>query len=241
MRSSLTTLLLDLDGTLLDVDMGLFMEAYFPLAAARLGGRGRIRRTAGAMAAAARAMFANRDPGRTLDRIFFETLGRELGRTPEDLRRSFEEFHAEEFQRMRRLTRPVPGARALLERAREAGLTVALATNPVFLLGAIRERVRWAGLEGFPFALVTGAELMHRTKPRVEYYGEILATLGRSPGECLMVGDDPVMDMSAKKAGIPTWLAVRKTPRLWPVPLADRVGTLEELADELAERSAVTG
>jgi FMN phosphatase YigB (HAD superfamily) len=38
-RARYRTLLLDLDGTLLDVEMRGFLEAFFPLAAARFGGQ----------------------------------------------------------------------------------------------------------------------------------------------------------------------------------------------------------
>ena len=69
--------------------------------------------------------------------------------------------------------------------------------------------MRWAGLADVPFALVTGAELMRWTKPHPGYYRQILALTGRRPEQCLMVGDDPRMDMAAKEAGIATWLAER--------------------------------
>jgi hypothetical protein len=58
---------------------------------------------------------------------------------------------------MSRLVRPVPGARALPIALSGSATELVLATNPVFFLGAIRARMRWAGLDGVPFALVTGA------------------------------------------------------------------------------------
>jgi FMN phosphatase YigB (HAD superfamily) len=81
-----------------------------------------------------------------------------------------------------------------------------------------------------PFALVTGAELMRWTKPHLGYYEQILALTGRRPEQCLMVGDDPRMDMAARQAGIATWLAERPGEAQKPAPLADRRGTLEQLA-----------
>ena len=54
---------------------------------------------------------------------------------------------------------------------------------------------------------------MFWTKPHAGYYRQILAMTGRRPDQCLMVGDDPRMDMAAKEAGIATWLAVGRRGR----------------------------
>lgn len=224
------TLLLDLDGTLLDVDMPGFLAAFFPLAAARFGGPGESDRIAEAMALAARAMMTAADGARTLDLIFLDAFAPAVGRTPEQVRASLDEFHRGEFERMRRLVRPVPAARPLVERALALGCELVLATNPVFFLGAIRARQRWAGLGDVPFALVTGAELMNWTKPRAGYYRQLLSMIGRRPEQCLMAGDDPRMDMAAKEAGIATWLVEHDGPTTRDAPLADRRGTLDGLA-----------
>ena len=230
MAPRFTTLLLDLDGTLLDVEMRGFLEAFFPLAAARFGGPGETHRIAAAMTEAARAMFAALDGARTLDLVFLESFAPAVGRAPEEVRASFEEFYRDEFERMRRLVRPHPGARDLVEHALGLGCELVLATNPVFFLGAIRARARWAGLGDVPFALVTGAELMRWVKPHAGYYRQILALTGRRPEACLMAGDDPRMDMAAKQAGIATWLVEHGGATAREAPLADRRGTLDELA-----------
>ena len=225
-----TTLLLDLDGTLLDVEMRSFLEAFFPLAAARFGTHGEVRRIAQAMMAAAQAMMAARDGARTVDLVFLETFAPAVGRTPAEVRTTFAAFYREEFERMHRLVRPLPGARDFVVEALGLGCELVLATNPVFFLDPIRARLRWAGLADVPFALVTGAELMSWTKPHTGYYRQILAMTGRSAEQCLMVGDDPRMDMAAKEAGIATWLAERPDDPSRKAPLADHRGTLGQLA-----------
>jgi FMN phosphatase YigB (HAD superfamily) len=230
---SFTTLLLDLDGTLLDVEMRSFLEAFFPLAAARFGAPGETLRISQAMAEAARAMMEARDGARTVDLVFLEAFAAAVGRTPEAVRSTFADFYREEFERMHRLVRPIPGARAFVTGALERGYELVLATNPVFFLDPIRARLRWAGLADIPFALVTGAELMHWTKPHLGYFRQILAMTGRRPEQCLMIGDDPRMDMAAKKAGIATWLAVGLDAAPRDAPLADRRGTLGRLASWL--------
>ncbi|HWR98090.1 MAG TPA: HAD family hydrolase [Candidatus Methanoperedens sp.] len=229
-------LLLDLDGTLLDVEMSGFLEAFFPLAASRFGGPRELPRITRALGAAARAMSLAGDGARTVDLIFLETFAPAVGFTADQARAVFEDFYREEFERLRRLARPAPGARALVDRALALGIELVLATNPVFFDAAIRARVRWAGLDDVPFTLVTGAELMRWTKPHVGYFAQILALTGRRAEECLMVGDDPVMDMAAGRAGIATWLAERRGEAPREAPLADERGTLMQLANRLAGR-----
>lgn len=228
-----TTLLLDLDGTLLDVEMRSFLEAFFALAAARFGAPGEAGRIAQAMLAAAQAMMTASDGARTVDLIFLESFAAAVGRTPAAARAAFAAFYRDEFERLRHLVRPLPGARELLAEALARGFELVLATNPVFFLDPILARVRWAGLAQIPFVLVTGAELMCWTKPHAGYYRQILALTGRRPRQCLMVGDDPRMDMAAKEAGIATWLAVAEGAAPRAAPLADHRGTLGQLADWL--------
>jgi len=228
-----TTLLLDLDGTLLDVEMRSFLEAFFPLAAAHFGEPGEARRIARAMGDAARAMMEARDGARTVDLVFLDTFAAAVGCTPAEARARFAAFYRGEFERMRRFVRPLPGARSFVDDALARGCELVLATNPVFFLEPILARVRWAGLADVPFALVTGAELMFWTKPHAGYFRQILAMTGRRPEQCLMVGDDPKMDMAAKESGIATWLAVGEGSAAREAPLADRRGTLAELADWL--------
>lgn len=243
MRPRLTTLLFDLDGTLLDVDMTAFLGAFFPLAAGRFGTAAERQRIVDALIAAARLMMTTRAGDRTLDEVFLASFSREVGRSPEETRQIFAAFHREEFERMHRLTRPFADARPLLDRARAFGYELVIATNPVFFLDAVRARIRWAGLADLPFRLVTAAENMRHAKPQAGYFAEILGHVDRRPEECLMVGNDSRMDMAAGGLGIGTWLVTRpggdEGPRL-PGPAPDRSGTLAELEGWLHELGPVS-
>jgi len=225
-----TTLLLDLDGTLLDVEMRPFLAAFFPLAAARFGPPEQTLRITQALGEAARAMMAASGGERTVDLVFLETFAGAVGSTPAAVRSAFAAFYREEFEQLHRLVRPIPAARAFVDEALGRGCELVLATNPVFFLEPIRARLRWAGLADVPFALVTSAELMFWTKPHAGYYRQILAMTGRRQEQCLMVGDDPRMDMAAKEAGIATWLVEGPDGEPREAPLADLRGTLEHLA-----------
>ena len=86
------------------------------------------------------------------------------------------------------------------------GYDVALATNPIFPSIATRKRISWTGLSYDDFSLVTTYENSSYCKPNLKYYEEILNKLGYKPEECLMVGNDVVEDMIAKKLGMKVFL-----------------------------------
>jgi haloacid dehalogenase superfamily, subfamily IA, variant 1 with third motif having Dx(3-4)D or Dx(3-4)E len=99
-------------------------------------------------------------------------------------------IRAVQFGKLRSLTRPNPSARVAIQTAFDMGCDVVIATNPIFPETAIRQRMKWAGVSDFPFKLITSYEVMHSAKPNSRYYSEILERIGRSPDECIMVGDD---------------------------------------------------
>lgn len=122
----------------------------------------------------------------------------------------FDQFYKEAFPKLDSLIRPAITGRQLLQRTLEAGLQVAIATNPIFPERATMQRLKWANIADLDITLVTDAENMSYCKPRPEYYQKILDILGRQPQECLMVGNDMVSDMSASVIGIKTYLVENK-------------------------------
>lgn len=231
-----TTLLFDLDGTLLDIDLPAFMKAYHSLAGRRFVSPRELPRLTPLLAAATRKVGAYRAGTQTLDRIFLEAFSPAVKRTPIDVRGVLTAFHRAEFEQLRRFTAPRPAARPLLEKALSLGYEIVIATSPVFFLEAIRARIRWAGLEGIPFALITSAEIMRCVKPDRRYFDQTLRLLSRRAEECLMIGDDPAADLPAGLLGIGTWLVIPEPEESLEVAGADCRGTLEELAGWLDSR-----
>ncbi len=218
--------LFDLDGTLLDIDIDEFLGTYFnalgPVVVEVIGGdpQSGIR----AIMAATREMIASH-PGRTNEEVFAEAFstvsGVELG--PESWAR-FDRFYADVFPSLRGPVGPAAGAAEAIAKAQELGMKTVVATNPIFPAVAIRERMSWAGIADVPFDLVTTYEIMHAAKPDLEYYRSIAETIQCDPCECLMVGDDAMLDMVAADIGMATFYVGPD-----PAPAADYVGTLTEL------------
>ena len=106
------------------------------------------------------------------------------------------------------MTAQQAAALPLVELARDKGLDIVIATNPMFPLRAVEARLNWAGLpvDEQAFTLVTSMENMHATKPHSAYYREILTMIGLSPQEALMVGDDWKRDiLPAARLGLWTY------------------------------------
>ncbi|MGI6542749.1 MAG: HAD family hydrolase [Limnochordia bacterium] len=118
----------------------------------------------------------------------------------------FMDFYDHEYAQLGKWARPAPGARQAVEYAQTHGLKIAVATNPLFPYSAIEKRLAWAKLDDIAWNFVTVGDRMHTCKPHVEYFLETALHLGVSPHNCLMVGNDPVNDLPAKRVGMRTFL-----------------------------------
>ncbi len=207
-KAPIQALLLDLDGTLLHNDMDVFVSAYLEAVGRFMAGRIPRERFIPELLRATQIMAANDGDGATNEEVFAAAFYPSVGVGRAELEPLFMRFYAEEFPKLRRYTRAVDEAPQLVRWAFENGLEVVIATNPLFPLTAIEQRLDWAGVgvEDHPYRLVTSYENMHASKENPSYYGEILDRIGRSPEVCLMVGDNWAWDMAnASKAGIRGW------------------------------------
>lgn len=191
----LQVVLFDLDDTLLDNDMSVFMPRFFELIGAHVASTLPERPFIRALKQSARAMMANVDPARPNEVVFWEHLAATLGRDQAELEPLVDAFYAEDFHRLRSVTKPVTGALEAVEVCLSQGYGVVVATNPVFPLAAIQARLDWAGVGHLPYRLVTSYENTHFTKPRLEYYREILDALRCPASAALMVGNDIEQDL----------------------------------------------
>ncbi|MDI3258054.1 MAG: HAD family hydrolase [Kyrpidia sp.] len=200
------TLLFDLDGTLLPLDLDTFLQGCFA------GMARRVRRWAAPdelvrlIRDAVADTVNNDDPHRTNGAVFRDAFMSRAGRHGEAIWAGMEDFYEEEFGSLVHLTRPTRLAAEICREALAREYDLVVATNPIFPESAIRRRLEWAGLAHIPFRLVTTMENSHFCKPRVHYYREILEKIGRAPEECLMIGNDVVEDGAAGEAGIPVAL-----------------------------------
>lgn len=213
-RPELTTLLFDLDGTL------VLMERRRRLAEARFVGRV-TRRFAGAAApwrlkeAVKEAVERQQShlSDRTNFEVFLDALAPYTRLTRPDLEARVRAALTEDFAVLRGLFRGAAGAREALLEARALGYRLVLATNPMFPRACVELRLAWGGLADIGFAHITHSENMTRCKPAPAYYEELLEQLGVGPERCIMVGNDARKDLPAHEVGIPTYFVDHPTSR----------------------------
>ena len=198
----ITTILFDLDGTLLPMDQDVFIKAYMAGLTRKAAGQGYDPSQVPAAIWAGTAAMVKNDGSRTNEEVFWDTFAALCGRDAKQDMPIFEDFYRNEFQEIRHVCGCDPRSAEAVREIRALGYRVALATTPLFPAIATHSRVRWAGLNPEDFQLITTYEDSRHCKPNPDYYRDVMNTLGVTPGECLMVGNDVGEDMIAQKLGM---------------------------------------
>lgn len=203
---ALTTILFDLDGTLLPMDQEEFIRAYFHQMAGKLAPLGyEPQKLMDAIWTGTAAMIAN-DGRQNNETVFWNAFCRIFGPKAMEDKDIVDSFYLQEFQRVQAVCPANPQAAQTVHRLQDLGLTLVLATNPIFPAPGTHSRIRWAGLTVEDFALCTTYENSRFSKPNLNYYRDILQQLAVSPEECLMVGNDVGDDMVARELGMEVFL-----------------------------------
>ena len=202
----ITTVLFDLDGTLLPMDQDEFVKYYFGLLAKKLAPHGYDPQTLiKAIWAGTGAMVKN-DGSCTNEEAFWNCFTALMG---EDARKDeplFREFYEKEFSDAKAACGFNPEAAKAVYAIRDKGYHTVLATNPLFPAIATENRTRWAGLQPEDFELYTTYENSRHCKPNPAYFQDILDRLGLRAEECLMVGNDAKEDLIAGTLGMKVFL-----------------------------------
>ena len=201
-----TTVLFDLDGTLLPMDQDTFIAAYSSGLAMAISPFGFDKAMLGkALWAGISAMVKN-DGERTNEKVFNEAFSAVIGMDIAKLQSSFDEYYVNEFHKVKNVCGYNDKTAQTVREIKNMGFRVALATNPFFPSTATEQRIGWAGLTPSDFEIFTTFEDSHFCKPNLDYYREVMAKLGVSPEECLMVGNDVGEDMIAEALGCKVFL-----------------------------------
>ena len=203
---AITTVMFDLDGTLLPMDLDVYLGYYFKLLIKKLVPCGYDpKKITDSIECAVEAMVQN-DGSKTNEEAFWESHRRVMGEDADSSRPMLEDFYCNEFQQVKAVCGFMPEAKDILNFCRSKGLRVILATSPLYPRVATESRIRWAGLEPEDFDFITTYEDSHYCKPNPNYYREILKKLALSAEECLMVGNDVREDMIARDVGMDVFL-----------------------------------
>lgn len=216
---------MDLDNTLVRIDVDAFVERYTRLVAARLTPDDPARGWA-VVAGASYAMLTERDARATNRDRFLAAAARELGESGDALWDRLEAVAGTVLPDFAAMAQALPHGREAVLEARQRGLAVAIATNPIYPRSVIVERMRWAGLGPDDVDLVACMEVCTDTKPHPAYFEGLAHALGLGVESCLMVGDDPDQDVPDRPSALRVHLLAPaaepgQSGRLRSGPLAD--------------------
>lgn len=230
-KNSYKALLIDLDGTLLELDIQQFIDAYIDALSEKFTDYLDKEAFAGHLFGATSVMVNDDNPRKNNEEVFYEDFCRRIRLNKEEIKPVVGDFYRNIFPQLSCWGREHPHANAVIEAAKARDLTLVLATNPIFPAAAILERLSWSGFTEKDFAFITTMENMHFCKPKKEYYLEIADKINCPPEKCLMAGNDTLEDLIAAKAGMDTYLVDDFIlQRDQEEPVCDYRGSLKELA-----------
>ena len=169
--------------------------------------------------------------------------------TNEEIIKRFIHFYENGYDNLKEIITAAPKAKELIHFLNTSKhFDIVAATNPLFPAVATEKRLEWGGISSTDIAWleITSAENYSYAKPYLEYYEELLKNINKTPSECLMIGDDKVNDMAAGQLGIKTFLIKsdkKVSTKIIKTDLDDKdnnfpiddSGTLEELYAKLQE------
>jgi HAD superfamily hydrolase (TIGR01549 family) len=230
-------ILFDLDDTLLGNDINGFLNNYLPLLAKYVSEFIDEKQFVAELMYGTQAMIDNVDRNITNAEVFGSTFSSRTGLDRATFETYIDKFYRDEFGKLQSLTRIKPEAKELVNSCLDAGYSVVIATNPLFPMTAIEQRLNWAGIPvaEHDFALVTSYENMHTCKPHHEYYDEILFKIGVKPEQAIMVGDDRVNDISGgSSAGLHTfWITGETEKATLDIPHLVGKGSLDSFFEQI--------
>lgn len=201
-----TTVLFDLDGTLLPMDQDVFLTTYFKLLKEKASSVGYDAKLfMHAVFTGLDAMIKN-DGKKSNEEVFWNAFTPVFGPQTDRDEKIFEDFYANEFEQVKDVCGFDIKAAEIIQLLKKKGIDAVLATNPVFPHMATESRMRWAGLSPMDFKHYTTYENSFHAKPHPDYYRDIINTLSLDPKKCLMVGNDVEEDMVAKDLGMDVFL-----------------------------------
>lgn len=202
-----TTILFDLDGTLIRMDQDEFIRLYFVSILDKLGRLGYDTvLMKNALESAVAATIRN-DGQMSNEQRFWQAFDKISGGLSSKVKMQIESYYATEFSSVIEAScEAYPRVREVLNFVKEKGLRPILATNPLFPMVATHGRIRFGGMSPSDFEYITAYENSSYCKPNPYYFTELLDKLGISPDECVMIGNDTRDDFSAHSLGIPVFV-----------------------------------
>jgi len=231
------TIMFDLDGTLCRFSQDDFINTYFKEISKVFAGLGFDPETSvKGVWAGTKAMVLN-DGGKLNTKRFWDAFSEFMDVSDGQLKAAeaaCDSFYSNEFNVVKSIVDHSDIPKRLVRDMAAKGYCIVLATNPLFPPCAVDSRLDWIGLTKSDFELITHYENSSYCKPNLSYYREILSKIGKSPEQCLMVGNNPAEDMIASELGIEVFLVTDYMENETGIDItAFRNGTIEDMEEYL--------
>ncbi len=224
----INTILFDLDGTLLPMDLRKFLKLYFYYMGEHFNGWIHPEKLTNDILVSTDVMIQTND-GRTNSDIFMDHLETLIDGDIEAYKEHFTKYYETTFINAKASTYKNEEMVQAVELLIEKGYEIAVATNPLFPLRANIHRLNWAGMKPEWFSHITSFEENKHAKPFLQFYQEVLTKIGKEATECMMVGNDPFDDLPAGKLGMKTYLITDCLYNEKNLPLdADYIGSYHD-------------
>ncbi len=227
---NIKAILFDLDGTLLEINLDMFVSQYLRLLSQSVAHLISPKKFIAKILKASKAVEEN-DGCLTNEEVYENTFFPLEGYSREELDPYFDKFYEQDFPKLRQYARRKPEARKVIQAVLDKGYDIVIATTPLLPAIAIEQRLEWAGVVDFPYRLITTIENSYATKStsNLLYYEQTLNKIGYPAEACLMVGDED-KDLISARLGIHTFLVDNPYTKLEiNIPEPDYRGTLEDL------------
>ncbi|MBR5439084.1 MAG: HAD family hydrolase [Clostridia bacterium] len=205
-KNKIKNVLIDLDGTLLPMDFDVFLKGYMQSVSNTAGDVCLTKEafTKGLWAGIVKMM--QNDGSSTNEDAFWAAFSFVTGVSKQIADPILNEYYNSKFGEVKEYCGFDKNAKILVEKLKNCGYSLILATNPVFPKIGTFNRLKWAGVDFDSFTYVSTYENSSYCKPNLKYYEEILAKFNLNASECLMIGNDVLDDMVALNLGMQTFL-----------------------------------
>jgi FMN phosphatase YigB (HAD superfamily) len=227
------TVLFELDDTLINNNAEQFTRIYLGLLGKHLQGVVDSKIMIPALLEGTNRMVEKTTLTGTLEETFDNTFYPAIKIEKSKLASIISDFYRDIFPILQPQTSPKFEAVELVKGCLEKGWQVAIATNPLFPMAAVKHRLNWAGLDKseIPFVAITSFETYHFAKPQPAFFAEVRARIGANDHPVVMIGNDLNNDIiPAGQAGLPVfWLTDSEEKLPHGLPLESMQGEIDEV------------
>lgn len=199
------TILFDLDGTLLPMDINKFMYLYGQTLTEAFHDFEQPDQLFKHVMASIKHTVTNTDHETNFNK-FFNDFEKRVSTSVDQYIERFDQFYDTGFSKVQASTYSSSEMTQSIKILKEKGYQLIIATNPIFPMKANQHRIQWAGLDIEDFDYISCFEENHYCKPNLKYFEELLEINHLNPEDVLMVGNDAQEDLIVKRLGVKTYL-----------------------------------